>query len=109
MAFTTKEEKDMHLLIEQIKQYRDVQHLYTFFYFGVSIFFTSFEKNWLKLYGVSSSSFILAMILMGTKEPGRVLDVGAILDVIFKSLTYCGFMGSITYFIRYLMTETFMY
>lgn len=57
----------------------------------------------------SSLQFLSAMILMGIKEPGRTLDVGTILDIIFKSSCYCGFMGSITYFIRYLMTMTFMF
>ena len=75
----------------------------------MSIFFTSFERKWKRSYVGSSMQFLMAMILLGIKEPGRTLDLAMILDIIFKSSCYCGFMGSITYFIRYLMTMTFMF
>jgi hypothetical protein len=49
------------------------------------------------------------MTLVGVKEPGKVLDAAAFLDIIFKTLMYCGLMASMTYFIRYLTTMTFMF
>jgi hypothetical protein len=55
-----------------------------------------------------SSMYITSMIIMGIHEPSKVLDASAIIEISSKSSCIAGFMASITYFVRWLMTKTFI-
>ena len=54
-----------------------------------------------------STFFMTASVLSGFNEPGVAKDAPAIMDIFLKNFLIVGLMSGITYFIRFVMTQTF--